>query len=306
MTFGQPLAAIGGILVALAFVAFAVRSGRRSRAAALDYSQLAFLESVAGRTPWSGIFATAWALAIAAGGLALAHPAIVATVPVHDASVVLCIDTSGSMSSTDVAPTRADAARAAADAFITGVPAGTRLGIVAFNTNAIPLGALTSDPASAQDDLQRLPPPNGGTAIGDALVAAAELLPPAGRRAIVLVTDGVNNHGRDPLDAAQTIGSAGISIFTVGIGTNDSGELIPGTAESAQIDEDALRSIAAAGHGTYARVADADALRARLTALARTTVNERRHVDLAFPLALGGGVLALAAVVTAVALGRFP
>jgi len=306
MTLAHPLAAILGIAAGLAFLVCAVRAGRRSRAAALDYSQLAFVESVAGRTPWNAIFATAWALAIAAGGLALAHPAVVASVPVHDASVVLCIDTSGSMSSTDVAPTRADAARAAADAFITGVPAGTRLGIVAFNTAAIPLGAVTNDPASAEDDLQRLPPPNGGTAIGDALATAAEMLPAAGRRAIVLVTDGVNNHGRDPLDAAQTIGSSGIAIFTVGIGTNDSGELIPGTSESAQIDEEALREIAAAGHGTYARVADAAALRERLAALAQTTVNERRHVDLALPLALGGGALALVAAVTALAFGRFP
>jgi Ca-activated chloride channel family protein len=306
MTFAYPLVALGAIVAALAFVALALRAQRRSRATALAYSDLAFLEAAAGRTPWTAIFALAWALAIVAGGVALARPAIVATIPVHDASVVLCIDTSGSMASTDVAPTRADAARAAALAFIDGAPSGTRIGLVAFSTSAIPLGALTDDRATAHDNLDRLPPPDGGTAIGDALAAAADLLPPAGRRAIVLVTDGVNNHGRDPLEAAQAIGAAGITIFTIGIGTNGSGALIPGTGEDAELDEEALRDIASAGHGTYARVADAEALRARLGALAQTSVRERRHVDLTLPFALGGGVLALGATLAALALGRFP
>jgi Ca-activated chloride channel family protein len=306
MTLAHPLAAFAGLAVAVAFVIFALFAQRRSRGAALAYSQLAFLESAAGRAPWSALFTATWALTIAVLGVAAARPSVVAAIPVHDASIVLCIDTSGSMASADVAPSRADAARQAAATFIDGVPAGTRIGIVAFSTFAIPLGALTGDRATAQDDLARTPPPNGGTAIGDALAAAAELLPPAGRRAIVLVTDGVNNHGRDPLEAARTIGASGIAIFTIGIGTNGSGELIPGTGESAELDEDALREIASAGNGTYARVADADALRTRLAALAQTTVRERRHVDLALPLALGGGALGVLATIIALALGRFP
>jgi Ca-activated chloride channel family protein len=306
MTFAHPFVAVAAFAVALAFLAFALRAARRSRAAALDYSQLAFLEAAAGRTPWNAIFAGVWTLAILALGVALARPAIVAAIPVHDASVVLCIDTSGSMASTDVDPSRADAARAAASTFVDGVPAGTRIGIVAFSTEAIPLGALTDDRATAEDDLGRIPPPNGGTAIGDALAAAADLLPAAGRRAIVLVTDGVNNHGRDPLEVARAVGASGIAIFTIGIGTNGSGQLIPGTGESAEIDEDALREIAAAGNGTYARVADAGALRTRLGALAQTTVRERRHVDLTLPIAIGGGMLGAIATIVALALGRFP
>ena len=306
MTFALPLVAVAAVALAVAFVAFARWTQRRSRAAALAYSQLAFLEAAAGRAPWAAIFTASWAIAIALLGIALARPSIVATIPVHDAAVVVCIDTSGSMASTDVDPTRADAAQAAAAAFIDGVPGGTRIGLVAFNTSAIPLGALTDDRATAHDDLSRLPPPNGGTAIGDALAAATDLLPPAGRRAIVLVTDGVNNHGRDPLEAARAIGASGVAIFTVGIGTNGSGELIPGTGESAEIDEDALREIAAEGKGTYARAADAAALRTRLAALAQTSVRERRHIDLALSLALGGGAIGAIATVFALAFGRFP
>jgi Ca-activated chloride channel family protein len=306
MTFAQPLAAVAALVVAIAFVVVARVLERRPRAAALEYSQLAFLEAAAGRTPWNAIFTGVWALVILALGVALARPSLVANVPVHDAAIVLCIDTSGSMASTDVEPTRADAARQAAATFIAGVPAGTRIGIVAFSSSAIPLGALTDDRATATDDLNRIPPPNGGTAIGDALAAATGLLPPGGRRAIVLVTDGVNNAGRDPIEAAQAIGASGITIFTVGIGTNGSGDVIPGTGESAELDEDTLRSIAAAGNGSYARVADAGALRTRLATLAQTTLRERRHVDLTLPLALGVGILGVLATVVGLALGRFP
>lgn len=295
------------LLAAGAFVVVALQSERRARATAIEYSSLPFLEGALGRAfPWMTLFVALWALAIVAFGLALAKPSIVANVPVHDGSVVLCIDTSGSMASTDVLPTRSEASRIAGRTFIDGVPEGTRVGIVAFSTAAFPLGPLTDDRDVARDELARLPAPNGGTAIGDALATAARMLPPTGRRAIVLMTDGVNNHGIDPSGAASEIGASGIAIFTVGIGTNDSGQLIPGTAESASIDEDALRDIARSGNGTYARVADADALRRRLGTLAQTSIRERRRIDLTLTAAIGGGVLAIGTVLGALLVGRFP
>jgi Ca-activated chloride channel family protein len=307
MTFAHPLYAVAAVLAALAFAAFARTSLARSRASALAYSDVAFLEAALGRgVPWAAIFVAAWSVAIALGGAALAGPSVVATVAVHDASIVLCIDTSGSMASSDVSPTRAGAARDAALTFIDGVPAGTRLGIVGFSSAALPLGPLSADRDAAREALGRLPPPNGGTAIGDALLAAARLLPPGGRRAIVLVTDGVNNAGSDPLAAASALGAHGISIFTVGIGTNGSGMTIPGTGEEAELDEDALRTIAGDAGGTYARAADASSLRERLVTLAGTTVSERTRMDLSLPAALAAGAIALAAACGGLLVGRFP
>jgi Ca-activated chloride channel family protein len=307
MTFAHPPALVAALALAAAFVGLAVRGARSARAAALEYSNLAFLERAAGGgVPWTGLFTALWAVAIVCAGVALAKPSVNALLVVNDAAVVLCIDTSGSMASTDVEPTRSDASRLAAQTFIGGVPDGTRIAIVSFSTAAIPLGPLTGDRDAALEELSRLPAPNGGTAIGDALAAAANLLPSAGRRAIVLVTDGVNNAGSDPLAVAQQIGAQGITIFTVGIGTNGSGVLIPGTGEDAGLDEDALRAIAQSGNGSYARVADAAALRDRLGALAQTSIRERRRVDLTLPAALGAGVLAFGAALGALAVGRFP
>jgi Ca-activated chloride channel homolog len=307
MTFARPLFLILAIVVAALFVAFAVLSARRSRGAALAYSDLAFLEAAIGRAPpWTTIFAGIWTLAILAAGAALAKPSIVAKVSVHDAAIVLCIDTSGSMIATDVAPTRSQASREAASEFINGVPDGTRIGLVAFSANAFPLGPLTDDRATAREELGRLPEPNGGTAIGDALKVAAEMLPSTGRRAIVLVTDGVNNAGSDPHEVAAAIGARGIQIFTVGIGTNGSGQVIPGTNDEAALDEEALREIAGAGDGTYSRVEDAAALRDRLGSLARASIDERRRVGLTVQCGLAAGVLAFGAAFGALALGRFP
>ncbi|MBV8368683.1 MAG: VWA domain-containing protein [Candidatus Eremiobacteraeota bacterium] len=306
MTLAHPLWLLLGIALAAAFLWAAHVAAQRASASALAYSDLAFFESATkpGFDPARAI-ALACAAGIVAFGGALAGPRFVANVPVRGGAVVLCVDTSGSMRSTDVAPSRADAAAAAVRAFTDGVPDGTRLAIVAFSSGAGVVQPLTDDKDAVRDAIGRIPPPNGGTAIGDALAAAARQLPASGKRAIVLITDGVNNLGIDPLQAAQQIGANGIEIDTVGIGTN-SGQFVPGTNEEATIDEDALRQIAASGHGAYARANDAGTLRAHLAALANSTTTEKKRIDAALPLALAGGFVVVLALAGGVLAGRFP
>jgi Ca-activated chloride channel family protein len=307
MTFTHPFALWLTLLVVALLLLMLRALERRRSADALAYSNLAFLETAtAPRVPWTALVAGAWAFAVACMGVALAGPHLSAPVAVNDGAVALCIDTSGSMSATDVAPTRADAALRAARAFIDAVPDGTRISIVAFSSNAAIIMPSSDDKDAVREALDRIPPPNGGTAIGDALTVAARSLPPVRHRAIVLVTDGVNNQGSDPLAVAPQIGQSGTTIDTVGIGTSGSGLLIPGTTEEADIDESALRGVAAAGHGAYARVSNADALAKRLSDLARTSTLERRKIDASFPLAIAGGTIMILATVGAFGLGRFP
>jgi Ca-activated chloride channel family protein len=307
MTFSHPFALLLTVAI-VALLLFALRAlARRRSADALAYSNLAFLEAATtSRIPPTALVAGAWAFAVACMGVALAGPHLTAPVAVRDGAVALCIDTSGSMSAADVAPTRADAALRAARAFIDAVPDGTRISIVAFSSNAAVIMPSSDDKDAMREALDRIPPPNGGTAIGDALAVAARSLPPVRHRAIVLVTDGVNNQGSDPLAVAPRIGQTGTTIDTVGIGTSGSGLLIPGTTEEADLDEGALRSVAAAGHGAYARVSDADALTKRLSDLARTSTVERRKIDASFPLAIAGGAIMILATLGALGLGRFP
>jgi Ca-activated chloride channel family protein len=307
MTFAEP----AWLLAAVAFPVLALlglrAATRRRRAQTLAYSDLPFLLAATGTSVrWERVLAAAAATALAMLGLALAGPRVVAPVPVRDGAVALCIDTSGSMSATDVVPTRAQAAVDASRTFIDALPQGTQVALLAFASEAALVFPAGADRAAARDALAQLPPPNGGTAIGDCLLLAARSLPPFRHRAIVLVTDGVNNSGNDPVEAARRIAAQHIAIYTIGIGTAKSGQLIPGTMEEADLDETALRTIAELGGGAYARASDAGTLRARLSGFARSATLERRPVELALPLALAAALgLALTGGI-AYAAGRWP
>jgi Ca-activated chloride channel family protein len=306
VSFAQPLWLIIGIVLAAAFLGLAHLAAKRAARSALAYSNVEFFaQATRARFDPALPLALACALGIAILGAALSGPRLVAAVPVRGA-VVLCVDTSGSMRATDVAPTRSAAAAAAVRTFIAGVPDGTRLGIVAFSSGAGVVAPLNADKDVLNAAVDQIPPPNGGTAIGDALAAAARGLPPSGKREIVLITDGVNNLGVDPLSVALQLGANGIEIDTVGIGTYDSGQLVPGTAEEATLDEEALRTIAGSAHGAYARANDAESLRGRLAALAASTTTEKKRIDASLPLALGGGVLVVLALGGGMLAGRFP
>ena len=307
MSVHRPLALVLGVVLACATAWLIVALARRRRRDAFTYSNLAFLLDAAHVSVWPmRVLAAVVGLGVLLGGIAFAGVSLVLPVPSKDGSIVLCLDTSGSMRATDVEPSREAAVRAAARAFVQDTPDGTRIGIVSFATYAQRVADLSDDKNSVLAALDNVPPANGATAIGDALALAGQMLPASGHRTIVLVTDGVNNNGVDPLEAAQQLGARGISIYTVGIGTNGSGLAIPGTTEEASIDEDALRAIASAGHGTYTRTINAAAIAGTFRDLARTTVWERRRVDVSFGLAIAGaGALALG-FLGALAAGRFP
>jgi Ca-activated chloride channel family protein len=295
-------------LVVAAGLAWLYRAfSRRRDAAALTYSNLAFALGALRPARWPGI-ALFLAFALGTGSLliALAGPRFSARVPAKDGVVTICLDTSGSMRSQDVEPTRWDAAVAAARAFVDAVPAGTRVGIVSFSSAASLIEPPNDDLDAVREAFERVPPPDGGTAIGDALNLAAQQETGTGKRIVVLLTDGVNNRGGDPLAASQKIGARGITIETVGVGTNGSGQLIPGTNELADLDANALRAIAANGHGRYVEAADANSLRTAFTDIARSTVWERKRVDGRFPFAFAGGLVLLGALLGGMAAGRFP
>ena len=297
-------------LVAVLCAGFTLAYGiaqRRRRARALAYSNLAFALEALGTSRWPAtLLASALLAGIAALGSAVAGPRFGARLPIKDGTIVLCLDTSGSMAATDVQPSRSVAAKAAARAFVDDVPNGTRIGVVTFATDARTVLPPTEDRDAVRAALERVPAPNGATALGDAIALAGEELPSHGRRVIVVLTDGISNRGNAPLEAARAVGRAGVTVEAVGIGTSGSGLLIPGTTEPDELDEITLRALAATTGGTYVRVADARELRDAFRALAAATVWEWRTVNgsLAFALA-GGGILAMT-LLAGLAAGRWP
>ncbi len=306
MSLDHPARLLIGLLAIAAFALIYDRLQRRATARDLAYSNVAFFVQAAKPRAWvPRALQALWLIALAVVVLAAARPHLTIPVPVRDGDVFICIDTSGSMASTDVVPTRAQAAKAAARAFITDSPPGIRIGIISFSGSAEVVAPRSSDHRQVDAALDQVPLPNGATAIGDALKLAAQQLPPAGHRVIILITDGVNNTGTDPNEMAQWLGTHRVPVYTVGIGTPNGG-LIPGTNEEATIDEEALRGYAQASGGAYARVENATELRDALARLGRITSLQRKPVDASLGLALAGAFGMLVAFVVGFGLGRYP
>jgi Ca-activated chloride channel family protein len=306
VSFEHPWWLLAAVAIVGIFALVLLRVQRSVTDRDLAYSNIEFFtQAVRPRTWIPRALAAAWILGVAALAVAVARPHAVLPLRTHDGQVFICIDTSGSMASTDVFPTRALAAKAAARTFIQEAPSGTKIGIIAFSADASLVQPLSADRATVIASLDSVPQPDGATAIGDALKLAAQNLPDAGHRVIVLITDGVNNAGTDPLEVAQFLGQHRVPVYTVGIGTSQGG-VIPGTNDEATIDEDALRQYAQLSGGAYARAENATQLRDALSRLARVTSMQRREVDASLPLALSGAVLMLAAFLTGMATGRYP
>jgi Ca-activated chloride channel homolog len=157
--------------------------------------------------------------------VAAARPQRVVAVPVNTASIMLANDTSGSMAATDVAPSRLRAAQRADSDFLAKVPDSVRVGLLEFNTRVAVLQSPTTDHALLTSALGELHV-TGGTAIGDAIRTSLRTLTSAKRpgvkqppAAIVLLSDGSNDVGSDPITAAQQAAAAHIPIYTVVLGT---------------------------------------------------------------------------------------
>ena len=133
MTFLSPLWLLALLPVAALALAYVVVQRRRHRYA-VRFASLPMLERVVPRRPgWRRHVPAALVLvALTALGLAAARPELALRVPYDRATVMVAIDTSGSMGATDVPPTRLDAAKAAADAFVEDLPDTVNVGVVSF------------------------------------------------------------------------------------------------------------------------------------------------------------------------------
>jgi Ca-activated chloride channel homolog len=304
MSFDAPWVLIAGAIVAFVLTLLYRRAERRVDAQALRYSNLAFLQRALHVRPWLSLGLRAgWIVALCALVIGLGGPHLKLPVPVANGNVFICIDTSGSMASTDVSPTRATAAQNAARAFVQEAPAGIKIGLITFSGNAELIGPLSASKDATLSALEQIPAPNGATAIGDALRLAATQFPPSGHNAVVLITDGVNNAGVDPQAMAEYFGAHHVPIYTIGIGTPN-GDVIGG--EESTIDEHALQAYAQVSGGAYARAENATQLRDALARLGRETTIERRPVAAGFGFVVAGAALLVVTMLTGLSLGRLP
>lgn len=188
-------------------------------------------------------------LALASLVAALARPVSIVSVPTDQTTIILTIDVSRSMCSTDIKPSRLKAAEAAALSFIQHQKSSTQIGIVAFSGFAELIHPPTTDQEVLQDAVESLSV-GRRTAIGSGILksldaiaeidksvapsvsdtsSGAEPTPvPKGAYApdiIVLLTDGVSNAGPLPLDAAQQAADRGVRVYTIGFGTDQNNSI---------------------------------------------------------------------------------
>lgn len=267
---------------------------------------------------------------------AVSRPQANVVLPSMHRDVVLVLDISGSMRATDVKPNRLEAAQRAARAFIEHQPAHSRIGIVAMAGSASVVQAPTDEREELFRAIDRLQLQRG-TAVGSGIyIALSTLLPDAdidieklvanrpgnpgpkgsnrGRTArerepvpvgsnhsvaIVLLSDGENNAGPDPLKAAKLAAQYGVRIYTVGVGTAEGITLgFSGWSMRVRLDEDALRKIAAATGGEYYAATSATELQNIYGQLSTRMVIERsRTVEVtAFLVGIGALLLAISAM----------
>ena len=112
--------------------------------------------------------------------VAMARPSATIMLPSQFKTIVLAIDTSGSMRATDVEPTRISAAQSAARSFVQEVPGDVRIGIVEFGATASQVQMPTSNRQELTEAIGRFILQRG-TATGSGLYASlAMLFPDAG------------------------------------------------------------------------------------------------------------------------------
>jgi Ca-activated chloride channel family protein len=336
LSFAWPLALLTLIAVPLLAGAY-VWQLRRRRRQAVRYSSVALIKAAApGRSAWKRHLPVALLMAaLAALGLAAARPQVAVDVPVSESALILALDVSGSMCATDVEPNRLTAAQAAVREFVQAQDSSTSIGLVLFAGFAQVAVAPTTEREPLLQAIDSLTT-GRGTTIGAAILksvdAIAEInpevapadpgaVPPGtpprapGRYApeiVVLLTDGANTRGIEPVDAANVAAERGVRVYPIGFGTRNPTAMVctaaqlggrgfesrggfaggGGSRNYLIADEATLQEVADVTGGEYFAAADADRLQRVLEDLPRTVQTQHREIEVsAWPAGLAALLL---------------
>lgn len=224
---------------------------RRRRREAVRVSSVTLIRAaIPGRSLWRRrIPLWLFAAGLVVLGTGAARPQASVTVPSNAATILLAIDVSASMCSTDVPPNRLTAAQQAAREFIQAQDDGSRIGLVTFSGIAGLLVEPTTDKEALLAAIDTLRT-SRGTAMGLAMLASLDAIaeinpdvPPTGVEVpgggansgdpgeyqpdvIVVLTDGRTTHGVDPVTAAAEAAARRVRVYTIGFGTTEPSSLV--------------------------------------------------------------------------------
>lgn len=200
------------------------------------------------------------------------------TEKVRGIDIILALDLSGSMRADDFKPDRLTAAKEVLRKFVRGIK-NDRVGMVVFAGLAFTQCPLTVDYEIVENLIGEVDFGTvrvDGTAMGDAVITSANRLEISEReKVVILATDGVNNRGIDPVDAAKAAAVKNVKIYTIGIGREGGAPAVYTDALGnkryyrdrqgnvvmhEEPDEEVLARMAEITGGKYYRAQDKDAL----------------------------------------------
>lgn len=220
---------------------------RRRRRFAVRYSSLSLVREAAAKQSWlrKHFPFILFLLALTSLVFALTRPVATVMIPSNKATVILAMDVSLSMCSTDIAPNRLEVAKDAALSFVRDNSSGRQVGLVAFAGFAELIQPPTTDIRSLESAIESLIPARR-TAIGSAILRSIDAIAEVDNRVppselgtsvnpvdpaqapggevphiIVLLTDGASNAGPLPLSAAEQAVERGVRVYTIGFGTTN-------------------------------------------------------------------------------------
>jgi Ca-activated chloride channel family protein len=313
---------------------------RRRRPFAVRYSSLSLVRQALPHQSWlrRHLPFVLFLLALTGLVIALARPVAIVSVPTGRANIILAMDVSRSMCSNDIVPNRLTAAKEAAMSFVDSQQASTHIGIVAFAGFAELILPPTTDTEVLGDAINSLTTGRRtaiGSAILESLAAIAEIdgtvapvvtgatpgiepTPvPKGAYApsiIILLTDGANNQGPWPLDAAQQAVDRGVRVYTIGFGTENGGTMECGPTLDPfgggqffggggggqfrrGIDEETLKEIAGMTGGAYYAPESAGELQEVFQSLPTYLITRHETIEISVAFTAVGALLAGLAVI---------
>ena len=309
MTFDWPVGLLALLVVPVAIAAYVALDRRRARAAA-RFARPALFPNVVARSPGRLRHLPAAVLLVGVAALlaGFARPHANISVKREEATVVLALDVSRSMTATDVQPTRLAAAQAAARYFLEQIPARFRVGVVTFATRAHVATPPTADRETASDALAEIRS-GEGTALGEAIelsLRAARSVPGSESRepppaSILLISDGAQTQGElTPARAAQRARAAGVPVSTILLGT-PSGvveRVLPGGyRERIRVPPDpaALREVARTSGGEFFAALDDERLRSVYEELGSRLGHRTKRAEITVAFAGAGMALFIVA-----------
>lgn len=310
------------VVLGLAALYVVMQLARKQRM--LRFANMEMLEKVAPKGPakWRHLPAILLVTSLVLFTIAMAGPTHDIRIPRNRAVVMLVIDVSQSMRSTDVEPNRMVAAQVAAKQFAAELTPGINLGLIAFGGTATVLVSPTTNREATKTALDKLQFEDR-TATGEAIYTALQAIstvgavigggdnaPPA---RIVLFSDGKETMPTNPdnpkgaFTAARTAKDQGVPISTISFGTPYGYVEINAQRQPVPVDDATLRKVAELSGGNAYNAASLEELKAVYSSLQQQIGYETIKGDASQGwLRLGALVLALSGLAALLINRRLP